>query len=215
MPPKKQPSGNRPRGNNFHRSVARVVRQKLHQARLTASPTWYKSPGQYKAPPEIPNSPPYFVKIRTITSNAGTDPNNITAYDIATQYTTLFTHLTVTRIDAWGPSSDATIRIEPTRQIGNTITADRGFYGTGVTGECRPYVSIMISPKDAITFSLSDNSTPITTFIAYDPKGATLETDFVIDFHCTFTNTSDQIAGLSTNFRRLTFDGPSSSPLRN
>jgi len=185
-----------PRGNKSNARISRQISARLHRARLTAAPTWYKSPGRPKAPPEIPNAPPYFQKIRLLGVSTVLASLKVTPYTIADQYITLFSHMSCHRIDAWAQTADVTLAVLPYRQIGSTIVADRPFYGTGTAGSHRPYVSVMISPKDVVAQALVTTSQPIAEFQVYDTLGNALIGNFVIDFHVTFTTYSRQIERL-------------------
>lgn len=194
-----------PRRNPSRKSsnVSRIVRSKLHQARLTGPPTWYKSPGRPHPPPEIPNSPPYFLKIRVLGVSTLVAPLRITPFSIANNFTTLFSHLSVHRIDAWAQTGDITLAVLPYRQIQSSIDPDRQFYGTGTANSIRPFVSVQISQKDVVSQPLLSTSRPIVDLQTYTSLGTTVVGNFVVDLWCTFTNQSLQIEGLSNNFKNL------------
>lgn len=202
MPPKKQAP--RRRSNN----VARQITARLRRAHLTGPPTWYKTHNRHLSPPEIPNSPPYFVKVRIILSTIIGDVVTITPIQITESYTVLFSHVSVQRIDAWAPSGDYTISCTPYRQIGNDITTDRTFFGTGVSGSLRSYVTVSISPKDVIAQFVGADSKPIVAFQVFDETGASVESSITVDLWCTFTSLTPQISKRA-NFIRLTADSAS------
>lgn len=190
------------RKTKLTQSVDKIVKRKLHDARLTSPPTWYKTNNRIRSPPEIPNSPPYFLKIRVLGVSTVLAPLRITPFSIADNFTQLFTHLSVHRIDAWAQTGDITLAVAPYRQIGNTISIDRQFYGTGTSNSIRPYVTIQISQKDVVAQQLTSTSQPIVDLAAYNSLGAVLIGNFVVDLWCTFTNQSLQIEGLH-NFKNL------------
>lgn len=183
-----------PNNRKTHTSLNQHIRRKLHQARLTGAPTWYKSPGRPKPPPEIPNAPPYFQKIRVLGSVTAEEPNlSISPFTIGDKYITLFTHLSVHRIDVWATTSDDTVAVSPYRQIGAEIIADRIFYGTGTANSIRPYVSVMLAQKDVITQQILNTASPIVDIKVFTSAGVAAESNCIVDLHCTFTSPSQQI----------------------
>lgn len=206
MPPKRQ-------NNNHKQALSKLVRKKLHNARLTGPPTWYKTSGRHRLPQEIPNSPPYFIKIRVLSDVTATSPLSITPYLIGTLYTTLFTHLSVNRIDAWAQTGDVTVALLPYRQIGSEIAADRQFYGTGTSGASRPYVSVSLAQKDVVAQTITTTSKPICDVKVYDAAGNQIAGTAIVDLWCCFTTASSQLE-LTRSLIKLSLEdqNPSGSP---
>lgn len=175
------------------RKFRRYVHGALHSARLLSAPSWYESPGRYKPPPEIPNAPQYFVKQRVIltTSALSATPTFVTYSNLATYFTTAFSSMFVSRIDAWGPSTDGTLALT----VGVNTEASgfrRTFFGTGISGQRRPYVSVMISKKDQSTFP-SGSGQAIVEIQFFDSAGDLSAGNCIVDFHNTYMVTGSQL----------------------
>lgn len=178
--------GNRRRGKGSTKNVESVISRRLRAARLTAPPAWYASPGRYKDPPELPNTPPYFIKLRLFGTTVPLTTVSLTAVGLSTTLNQNFGIVVVSRIDVWGTASDNTVCLQvnlptPTGTVANNST----FFGTGVLGARRPYVSVMISPKDAEEYA-TGNASAIAVATAYDTKGNRTTLDLMFDVHCTF-----------------------------
>lgn len=178
--------------------VEDLITRRLRNARLTAIPVWYKSPGQYRDPPEIQNAPNYFLKQRVVSTVTPEQSASFTPSDLANAFANLFLHLVITRVDVWGPSGDGILEVTywlPSET--GVVQRAKTFYGTGVTGSKRPYVSAMIATKDASRYAVADRS-DIVEIKLYDTKGADISGDIIADFYVTYYSSSFQFDNSAT-----------------
>lgn len=183
-------SGRRGRGRGqLKHLIDREVTRRLRNARLTAVPAWYESPGRYKDPPAIPNAPPYFIKQRILGTTEVSTALTVTPYSLNDAFTSTFGELVVHRIDVWGAEGNDTIEVTTflPAYTGSSSTQreNRTFFGTGTGSVRRPYVSVMISKKDLEPDPITSRAS-IVAIKAYDTKGDQTTMDVVIDVHVTY-----------------------------
>lgn len=184
------------------KEIERLINRRIRSLRLGSPSGWYKCPGRYKDPPEVPNTPPYFIKQRLLLKAPATGSVDLTPFKLNETYTTVFGLLSVSRWDVWGPCSDHTIRVIPyvigrSNATGDVVSTEGNtYYGTGVSGAKRPYVSIMQSPRDTVPCSISV-AQPILSVAVYDSSGAGVEANVIVDAHVTYFTSGAQIEGFT------------------